>query len=95
MMLASREIRNHFRDSGKLSGISGSSWDSHPTIPLSRSEVGRRAGSRRAFLLLEVRLVAIRDNLLLALDWVLIREISRPSTHFSGPALIDAVVYRS
>ena len=88
VMLERRDIKNHLRDSGKLRGISGSSWDSQPTIPLSRSEVGSWAGSRRSFLLLEVSPVAIRDNLLLALDRLLIREISRPSASFGEPALI-------
>jgi hypothetical protein len=82
VMLESKAIRNHFLDSGKLRGISGSNCDSHPTMPLSRSEVGSLAGSRRAFLLLDVRVVAIRDNLLLALDRVFIRPISCSSTAF-------------
>lgn len=94
VMLASREMRNHFRRSGKLRGISGSVCDSHPTIPLSRSESGNLAGSSRAFLLLLVREVVIRDNLLLMLDRVFTREISSSSAPFGGPALIEVGVYR-
>lgn len=67
VILERRLNKSHFRDSGKLSGISGSVCDSHPTIPLSRSESGSFAGSSRAFLLREV---SILDNrlLVLALD---------------------------
>ncbi len=92
VMLASRERRNHLRLSGKLRGISGSVCDSHPTIPLSRSETGRGLGSRRGFLLREVRVVAIRDSLLLTLERVSVRWISCSSGPFEGPALIDALV---
>jgi hypothetical protein len=81
--------RSHLRLSGKLRGISGSSCDSHPTIPLSRSDSGSGEGARRGFLLLEVRFVAIRDILLLVLDLVDTRRIS---FFFPGPALIDASV---
>ena len=77
VMEESRDSRNHFRDSGKLRGISGSSCESHPTIPLSRSEVGRGAGSSRFLLLLVVRLADMRDSLLLVLERVSIRWISR------------------
>jgi hypothetical protein len=76
VILARSEIRNHFRFSAKLSGISGSSCDSHPTIPLSRSDSGRRAGARRFFLLLEVKFVAMRERRLLVLVLVFIRWIS-------------------
>lgn len=82
VMLASREMRNHFCLSGKLRGISGSVCDSHPTTPLSRSERGNLAGSRRAFLLLLVREVVIRDNLLLTVDRVFTREMSSSSAPF-------------
>jgi hypothetical protein len=92
VMLASRERRNHLRLSGKLRGISGSSCDSHPTIPLSRSEIGKGLGSSLVFLLLEVRFVAIRDSLLLTLERVFVRWISCSSMPFEGPALIDAIV---
>jgi len=90
VMPARRERRSHFRASGKLSGMSGSSCDSHPTIPLSRSDVGRGGGARRSFLLLDVRLVAIRDILLFVLDFVVTLWTSFLS--FCRPALIDATV---
>jgi hypothetical protein len=89
VMLEIRPSNSHLRESGKLRGISGSSWDSHPTIPLSRSERGRFAGSRRAFLLREVRAVVIRDNLLLVLALEFILLIESPSPSFLGPASID------
>ncbi len=89
VMLASKDIRNHFRRSGKLRGISGSSCDSHPTIPLSRSDSGSGGGARRAFLLFEVKLVAIRDILLFVLDLVVTRCISLSS--FAGLALMAAI----
>jgi hypothetical protein len=91
VMDPSRAISIHFRESGKLRGFSGSSCDSHPTMPLSRSESGSSAGAMRAFLLLEVRFVAIRDNLLFVLALVSTRS-SPSSTGALGPALIDAVV---
>lgn len=57
VMAPRREMSNHFLDLAKLSGISGSSWDSHPTILLARSESGRGAEwySFCFFLLREVR----------------------------------------
>jgi hypothetical protein len=92
VMLESKAINSHFLDSGKLRGISGSSCPSHPTIPLSRSEVGSGAGASRAFLLLEVRFVAIRDILLFVLDFVDTRWISDSSPDFPFPVLIDSTV---
>jgi hypothetical protein len=73
VMLESKERISHFRESWKFKGISGSSCDSHPTIPLSRSVVGSGAGASRAFLLLDVRFVAILESLLLVLDFVVTR----------------------
>lgn len=92
VMLDNRPRSKNLRDSGKLSGISGSFWDSQPTIPLSNSESGNFAGSRRAFLLLDVRLVAIRESLDFVLTLELTLVISWPSRDFRGPALIDAWV---
>lgn len=92
VILEIRPNRSHLRESGKFRGISGSSWDSHPTIPLSRSESGNLAGSRRAFLLRDVSVVAIRDNLLLVLTLVLTRCMGSVSIDIRGPALIDALV---
>jgi hypothetical protein len=92
VMLDSKPRSKNLRDSGKLRGISGSCCDSQPTIPLSRSESGSLAGSRRAFLLLDVRLVAIRESLLFVLTLELTRVIPWPSRDFRGPALIDAWV---
>lgn len=54
---------------------------------LSKSETGRGAGARRAFLLLDVRFVAIRDNRLRVLVLLLRRDISLSS--FRGPAFIE------
>lgn len=95
VMLESKESISHFRGSGKFSGISGSSCDSHPIIPLSKSVVGRGAGASRAFLLLDVRFVAILDSLLLELDLVVNRWISDSSIDFLEPALIDVVLCES
>jgi hypothetical protein len=95
VMLEIKPNNIHLRESGKLRGISGSSWDSHPTTPLSRSESGSFAGSRRAFLLRVVSDVAIRDSLLFALALEPIRWIESPSVDFRGPALMDALVWGS
>ena len=92
-MLASREISSHFLDSGKLRGISGSFCDSHPTIPDSRLDSGSFAGARPSFLLLDVRLVAIRDRRLLVLTLLAVVVVRRISSDVRGPALIDAMVY--
>jgi hypothetical protein len=92
VILASNDKRSHLRDSGKLSGISGSSCDSHPTMPLSRSESGRSWGASLALLDFDVRFVAIRDNLLFELDLVFIRSTPLPSVDFRRPALMDATV---
>lgn len=94
VMLASKDMSIHFRLSGKLRGISGSSCDSHPTMPLSRSDSGRGAGARRAFLLLKVRFVAMRDNLLLVLDFVVTLRISSSST-FSCGTFMEALVWHN
>lgn len=97
VMLASKPINSHFLDSAKFNGISGSSCDSQPTIPLSKSDSGNGAGSSRAFfLLLEVRFVAIRDSLLFELDFVGTRSMSFSFSgiDFPGPALIDSIDFR-
>ena len=91
-MLASKEMSSHFLESGKLRGISGSSCDSHPTIPELRLDNGSLAGARRSFLLLDVRTVAIRDNLLFVLALLAVVVTRRISSDFRGPALIDATV---
>lgn len=92
VMLESRPSKSHLRDSVKLSGISGSVCDSHPTVPLSRSVTGSFAGSSRALLLRVVSEVAILDSRLfvLALDCTL--SIAFSSIDFRGPALIEALV---
>jgi hypothetical protein len=92
VMLESNEIRSHFFASGKLRGMASSAWDSQPTIPLSKSDKGNGAGASRAFLLLEVKLVAIREILLFALD--LEATIWTPFSSFPGRALIDSTVWR-
>jgi len=61
VMLARREIKNHFRACGKLRGISGSSWDSHPTMSLSKSEIGKAVLAMCSLLLLKDTFVRIRD----------------------------------
>jgi len=92
VMLESNPSRSHFRESGKFKGISGSFCDSHPTIPLSRSEIGSFSGSRRAFLLRDVRLVAILESLLLVLTLETTRWMDSLSRDFRGPGLMDALV---
>ena len=72
VMLDNRPRSSHLREFAKFRGISGSSCDSHPTIPLSRSESGIFIGASRSFLLLDVSTVAIRDNLLFPLALVLV-----------------------
>ncbi len=92
VMLPSSAISVHFLFSEKLSGISGSSCDSHPTISLSRSDSGRGAGARRAFLLFElfeVRFVAIRDMRLRVLCFEVTRD--RSFSSFRGPGLIETL----
>jgi len=95
VILESRERISHFRESWKFNGISGSSCDSQPTIPLSKSEVSSGAGASRAFLLLDVRFVAIFESLLLELDFVVTRWISNSSNDFLGPALMEVVLCES
>ena len=92
VMLARSEMRNHFLLSGKFKGISGSSWDSQPTIPWSRSETGSGGGSRRFFLLREEMLVAMRERRLRELDLVFTRWISS-GPFCVGACLIDAKVW--
>lgn len=88
VMLPRREMSNHLRFSEKFKGISGSSCPSQPTISFSRSDTGRGAGARRAFLLLDVRLVAIRDIRLRVLFRLFSLERSLPSVR--GPAFMEA-----
>jgi hypothetical protein len=90
VMLESNDIKSHFWVSGKLRGIDSSDWDSHPTIPWSKSDNGKGSGTSRAFLLLEVKLVAIRDSRLFADDLEVTLWISVSS--FREPALLDATV---
>jgi hypothetical protein len=88
VMLESNDIKSHFLVSGKLRGMDSSVWDSHPTIPLSKSDKSKGSGASRGFLLLGVRLVAILDSLLFELDLEVTLWISFSS--FREPALIDA-----
>jgi hypothetical protein len=92
VMAERRLSKSHLRESAKLRGISGSVCDSHPTIPLSRSERGSFAGPRRGFLLRLVSEVAILDSRLLVLALDCILSIEYASMDFRGPALIDALV---
>jgi hypothetical protein len=92
VMLDSKERSSHFLESGKLRGISGSSCDSHPTIPALRSEIGSFARVRRSFLLFDVKFVAIRDSLLLVLALLAVVETRWISSDLRAPALIDATV---
>jgi len=92
VMLESNPSRSHLRESAKFRGISGSFCDSHPTIPLSRFEIGSFTGSRRPFLLRDVRLVAIRESLLLVLTLEVTRWMDSLSSDFREPALMDALV---
>lgn len=70
VILDNKPSKNHFRESGKFSGMAGSSCDSHPTILLSRSDNGIFAASSLALLFRAVRLVFIRESLLRPLAWV-------------------------
>ena len=82
----------HLRWSGKFSGIRGSSWPSHPTMPLSRSVSGIFSLARPSFFLLLVLIFdIIRASLLLALPVVLIRSMRLPSADFRRPVLIDSI----
>lgn len=87
VMLESNDIKSHFLVSGKLRGMDSSVWDSHPTIPLSKSDKGKGSGASRGFLLLGVRLVAILDSLLFELDLEITLWISFSSLR--EPALTD------
>jgi hypothetical protein len=88
VMLESNDIKSHFLVSGKLRGMDSSVWDSHPTIPLSKSDKSKGSGASRGFLLLGVRLVTIRDSLLFEPDLEVILWVS--FSPFGEPALIDA-----
>jgi hypothetical protein len=89
---ATRPSKVHLRLSGKFSGMRGSSWLSHPTIPLSRSVSGIFSLARPSFfLLLVLSFEVIRASLLLALPAVLIRSMRLPSADFRRPVLIDSV----
>jgi hypothetical protein len=90
VMLESSDIKSHFCVSGKLRGMDSSDWDSQPTIPLPRSDNGKGAGASRAFLLLEVKFVAIRDILLFALDLEV--TLWMPFSSFPERELLDAAV---
>lgn len=92
VILEIRPNRSHFRDSGKFNGISGSVCDSHPTIPLSRSEIGSFTGSSRAVLLREV---SILDSRLLVLALVSTFSIGFVSAVFLCPDLTDPRVYHN
>ena len=97
-MLANKERINHFFFSGKFKGISGSSCDSQPTMSLSRSDTGNGFGANFAFLLLEVRLVAILDRRLFVLFKLApVCTLSMSEVPFTsvlrGPALIDSIDY--
>jgi hypothetical protein len=84
----------HLRLSGKFSGMRGSSWLSHPTIPLSRFVSGILSLARLSFFLLLVLIFEIiRASLLLALPAVLIRSTRPLLVEFRRPVLIDSVSY--
>jgi hypothetical protein len=93
VILASSDRINHFFFSGKFKGMSGSSCDSQPTVPLSKSDTGKGFGGSFSFLLFDVRFVAILDSrlfVLFKLAPVCTRSMSVVSV-LRGPALIDAV----
>jgi len=48
VMADSRPTISHFLRAAKLSGMAGSSWDSHPTTPAARSETGMGAKGMRS-----------------------------------------------
>ena len=68
-----RPRRTHFLAWGKLSGFLASSCDSHPTIPLSRSDNGSFSRSSRPLLLLVVRRDTTFESLLFVLDLEVVR----------------------
>lgn len=76
VMEARRKSISHFFFGAKFKGFSGSSWPSHPTIPLSRSFSGSFGRSSCPFfLLLELNREAMRDILLRALLLDVVRDI--------------------
>jgi len=82
----------HLRLLGKFRGIRGSSWLSHPTMPLSRSVSGIFSLARPSFFLLLVLILdVICASLLLVLPPVLIRSMRMSSADFRRPVLIDPV----